>query len=146
MTLCTPLDCCETCSQNHGLLSTFPKGEQPTIDTTFIGVGVGVGVFLILVVCISVMLILVVVAVKRKAATKQKRDTTTGDDAYDNNTAAGNTDKLSFTPSGPRVSSTGICQYAACLHVCMYISGIILCPYMKHTVVIENKPRTVRTH
>ena len=46
--------------------------------------GVGVGVFLILVVCISVMLILMAVAVKKKAATKQKRDTTMGDNPYDN--------------------------------------------------------------
>ena len=72
----------------HSVLSTFLKGEQPTIDTTFIGVGIGVGVFLLLVECISVVLILVVVVVKRKAATKQKRDTTVGDDPYYNNTAS----------------------------------------------------------
>ena len=62
----------------------FPKGEQPTIDTIFTGVGAGVSVFLLLVVCISVVLILVVVAVKRKAAHKQKRSTTEGDDPYYN--------------------------------------------------------------
>ena len=46
--------------------------------------GAGVGAFLLLVVCISVMLILVVVAVKRKAAHKQKRSPTEGDDPYYN--------------------------------------------------------------
>ena len=74
-------------SSTSNLLSTFLKGEQPIIDTIFIGVGVGVGVFLLLVVCISVVLILVVVVVKSKAATKQKRDTTEGDDPYNNNPA-----------------------------------------------------------
>ena len=72
----------------HSVLSTFLKGEQPTIDTTFIGVGAGVGVFLLFVVCISVVLILVVVAVKRKAGYKQERSTTEGDNPYYNNTAS----------------------------------------------------------
>ena len=84
-----PLNMCTFVAEMmHGLLSTFLKGEQPTIGTTFIGVGIGVGVFLLLVVCISVVLILVVVAVKRKAATKQKKDTTVEDDPYYNNTTA----------------------------------------------------------
>ena len=57
---------------------------------TFIGVGVGVTMFLLLVLSISVVLILVVVVVRRKAACKQKRDTTMGDSLHYNNTVVVN--------------------------------------------------------
>ena len=81
---------CTSCTTERPVAETrvssllFTKGEQPAIDTIFIGVGAGVGVFLLLVVCISVALILVVVAVKRKAATKQKKDTPEEDNPYYN--------------------------------------------------------------
>ena len=61
------------------LMSLFPIG-------TFIAVGVGVGVFLLFVMFIMVVIILVAVFVKGKAAYKQKRDATMGDNLYYNNT------------------------------------------------------------
>ena len=60
-------------------MSLFPIG-------TFIAVGVGVGVFLLFVMLIMVVIILVAVFVKGKAACKQKRDATMGDNLYYNNT------------------------------------------------------------
>ena len=60
-------------------LPPFPIG-------TFIAVGVGVGVFLLFVMLIMVVIILVVVVVRRKAAYKQKRDATMGDNAHCSNT------------------------------------------------------------
>ena len=60
-------------------LPPFPIG-------TFIAVGVGVGVFLLFVMLITVVIILVVVVVRRKAAYKQKRDATMGDNAHCSNT------------------------------------------------------------
>ena len=61
------------------LMSLFPIG-------TFIAVGVGVGVFLLFVMLIMVAIILVAVFMKGKAAYKQKRDATMGDNLYYNNT------------------------------------------------------------
>ena len=56
----------------------------------FIGVGVGVSMFLLLALSILVVLILVVVMMRRKAACKQKRDTTMGDNLHYNNTVVVN--------------------------------------------------------
>ena len=58
----------------------------PVPEGTFVAVGVAVGVFLLFVMLIMVVLILVVVVVRRKAAYKQKRDTTIGDNLHCSNT------------------------------------------------------------
>ena len=53
---------------------------------TFTAVGVGVGVFLLIVISILVVIILVVAVVRRKAAYKEKRDATMGDNLHYSNT------------------------------------------------------------
>ena len=57
-------------------------------DGSLTGVGVSVGVFILLVLWIVVAIIVVVVVVRRKAARKQKRDVTVGDNSFSQNTAA----------------------------------------------------------
>ena len=61
---------------------SLPADGSPT------GVGVSVGVFVLLVLWIVVAVIVVVVVVRRKAARKQKRDVTVGDNPFYQNTAA----------------------------------------------------------
>ena len=85
-----PLSIANTLSQMHASYTT----ETPTAIVSFsyfpigtiIAVGVGVGVFLLFVMLITVVIILVVVVVRRKAAYKQKRDATMGDNPYCSNT------------------------------------------------------------
>ena len=57
-------------------MSNLPADVSPTV------VGVSVGVFVLLVLWIVVAIIVVVVVVKRKAARKQKRDVTVGDNPF----------------------------------------------------------------
>ena len=61
---------------------SLPADASPT------GVGVSVGVFVLLVLWIVVAVIVVVVVVRRKAAHKQKRGVTVGDNPFYQNTAA----------------------------------------------------------
>ena len=61
---------------------SFPADVSPT------GVGVSVGVFILLVLWIVVAIIMVVVVVRRKAAHKQKRDVTVGNNPSYQHTAA----------------------------------------------------------
>ena len=57
-------------------------------DGSTTGVGVSVGVFVLLVLWIVVAVIVVVLVVRRKAARRQKRDVTVGDNLFYQHTAA----------------------------------------------------------
>ena len=63
-------------------LMSLPADGSPTV------VGVGIGVFILLVLWIVVAIIVVVLVVRRKAARKQKRDVTVGDNPFYQYTAA----------------------------------------------------------